>query len=45
VQTQVAEKLRNDVEERALRQYVSILASEAKIVGAHIEAATSPLVQ
>jgi peptidyl-prolyl cis-trans isomerase C len=45
VQTQVAEKLRNDVEERALRQYVSILASQAKIVGAHIEAATSPLVQ
>ena len=45
VQAQVAEKLRSDVEERALRQYVSILASEAKIVGAHIEAATSPLVQ
>lgn len=45
VQAQVAEKLRNDVEERALRQYVSILASQAKIVGAHIEAATSPLVQ
>jgi peptidyl-prolyl cis-trans isomerase C len=45
VREHVAEKLRSDVEERALRQYVSILASQAKIVGAHIEAATSPLVQ
>ena len=45
VRERVAEKLRSDVEERALQQYVSILASQAKIVGAHIEAATSPLVQ
>lgn len=45
VREQIAEKLRGAVEERALRQYVSILASEAEIVGAQIEAATSPLVQ
>jgi peptidyl-prolyl cis-trans isomerase C len=45
VREQVAGKLRSDVEERALRQYVSILAAEAEIVGAHLEAATSPLVQ
>ena len=45
VREQVAEKLRNAVEERALRQYVTILAAEAEIVGARIEAASSPLVQ
>ncbi|WIM13877.1 peptidylprolyl isomerase [Enhydrobacter sp.] len=45
VRERVAETLRSTVEERALRQYVSILASQAEIVGAHIEAATSPLVQ
>jgi peptidyl-prolyl cis-trans isomerase C len=33
------------VEERGLRQYVSILAGEAQIEGARIDAATSPLVQ
>ena len=45
VHERVAETLRSAVEERALRQYVSILASKAEIIGAHIEAATSPLVQ
>jgi peptidyl-prolyl cis-trans isomerase C len=45
VQTQIAARLRANVEERALRQYVSILAGRATIEGAELEAAASPLVQ
>lgn len=42
---QIAVTLQSTTEEQALRQYVSILASDAKIVGARLDAATSPLVQ
>jgi peptidyl-prolyl cis-trans isomerase C len=45
VRDRIAEMLRALVEERGLRQYVSILAGEAQIEGARIDAATSPLVQ
>ena len=45
VRDRIAETLRELVEERGLRQYVSILAGEAQIEGARIDAATSPLVQ
>ena len=41
----IAETLRALVEERGLRQYVSVLAGEAEIEGVRIDAATSPLVQ
>lgn len=41
----IAERLRANVEERALRQYVSILAGHAEIAGADLERANSPLVQ
>jgi peptidyl-prolyl cis-trans isomerase C len=41
----VAERLKASVEERALRQYVSILAGEAEIVGADLQGAKTPLVQ
>jgi peptidyl-prolyl cis-trans isomerase C len=45
VRERVAERLRHNVEERALRQYVSVLAGSALIEGAQLDAATSPLVQ
>jgi peptidyl-prolyl cis-trans isomerase C len=45
VRAGIAERLRADVEERALRQYVSILAGRAQIAGADLEGANSPLVQ
>lgn len=45
VQDEIAEMLKANVEESALRQYVSILAGQAEITGARIEAAQSPLVQ
>lgn len=41
----IVERLRASVEERALRQYVSILAGQAEIAGADLESANSPLVQ
>lgn len=41
----VAKRLQAAVEERALRQYVALLAGQAEIVGVDIEAATTPLVQ
>ncbi|SDR59367.1 peptidyl-prolyl cis-trans isomerase C [Rhizobiales bacterium GAS113] len=41
----IAERLKAQVEERALRQYVSILAGRAEIAGADLESASSPLVQ
>lgn len=45
VREQIAERLKAAVEEHALRQYVSILAGQAEITGAQIEAVDSPLVQ
>jgi len=45
VHDRVAERLRARVEERALRQYVSVLAGQAEIEGVHLEASPSPLVQ
>lgn len=45
VRKRIAEHLRSRVEEKALRQYVSVLAGNAQIVGVDLEAAASPLVQ
>ena len=45
VQGRIAARLRSQVEERALRQYVSVLAGQAEIEGAQTEASASPLVQ
>jgi peptidyl-prolyl cis-trans isomerase C len=45
VRDQIAERLRAAVEERALQQYVSILAGQAQIVGVDLGAVASPLVQ
>jgi peptidyl-prolyl cis-trans isomerase C len=42
---QISERLRAGTEERALRQYISILAGQAEIVGVNLEGAESPLVQ
>ena len=41
----IAERLRAAVEEKAMRQYVSILAGQANIEGVELDAAVSPLVQ
>lgn len=41
----IAERLRANVEERAVRQYVSILAGQAEIAGVDLEPTNSPLVQ
>jgi peptidyl-prolyl cis-trans isomerase C len=45
VRDRIAERLQAMVEERALRQYVSILAGRAEIAGADLERTNSPLVQ
>jgi peptidyl-prolyl cis-trans isomerase C len=45
VRERIAERLRAGVEERALRQYVSILAGQAEIVGVDLAGAETPLVQ
>jgi peptidyl-prolyl cis-trans isomerase C len=45
VRERVAERLRAAVEERALRQYVAILAGQAEIRGVDLAAAKTPLVQ
>ncbi|TAN00890.1 MAG: peptidylprolyl isomerase [Rhizobiaceae bacterium] len=45
VREQIAERLRMHVEEKAMRQYVSVLAARAKITGVEVNAANSPLVQ
>ncbi len=45
VQEEIAARLRSRVEERALRQYVSMLAGQAEIEGVQLEASASPLVQ
>jgi peptidyl-prolyl cis-trans isomerase C len=41
----IAEQLKATVEERALCQYVSILAGQSEIVGVDLQAAQTPLVQ
>jgi peptidyl-prolyl cis-trans isomerase C len=45
VRGQIAGRLQSHVEEKALRQYVSVLAGQAEIEGVELEAAGSPLVQ
>lgn len=45
VREQIAERLRTRVGEKAIRQYVSVLAARAEITGVDLEAASSPLVQ
>lgn len=45
VQGRIAERLRGLVEERALRQYVSVLAGKADVQGTDLAASASPLVQ
>lgn len=45
VQEQIAERLRARVEERALRQYVSVLAGRAEVQGVDLAGSASPLVQ
>ncbi len=45
VRGQIAERLKAAVQERALRQYVSVLAGQAEIVGVELQGAQTPLVQ
>ena len=45
VRDQIAERLEASVEERALKQYISILAGQAKVVGVDLAGAQTPLVQ
>jgi peptidyl-prolyl cis-trans isomerase C len=45
VQDQIAQRLKATVEERALRQYVSILAGQAEIAGVDLHPVATPLVQ
>jgi peptidyl-prolyl cis-trans isomerase C len=45
VRVRIAEHLRAAVEEKALRQYVSVLAGNANVQGADLAASISPLVQ
>lgn len=45
VREQIAERLKTRVEERALRQYISILAGQADVVGVDLQGAQTPLVQ
>jgi peptidyl-prolyl cis-trans isomerase C len=45
VRDKIAERLKASVEERALRQYISFLAGQAKIVGVDLNGASTPLVQ
>jgi peptidyl-prolyl cis-trans isomerase C len=45
VQDRIAGRLRSLVEEKAMKQYISILAGRAHIEGVELEAVASPLVQ
>jgi peptidyl-prolyl cis-trans isomerase C len=45
VHERIADRLKAGVEERALRQYISILAGEAEIVGVDLQGAKTSLVQ
>jgi peptidyl-prolyl cis-trans isomerase C len=44
-QERIAERLKSMVEEKALRQYVSVLAGRAEVEGVDLNAAATPLVQ
>jgi peptidyl-prolyl cis-trans isomerase C len=45
VQERIVERLKSMVEEKAVRQYVSVLAGRAEIEGVDLNAAATPLVQ
>ena len=45
VHRQIADRLRSQVNEKALRQYISVLAGQAEIEGVDLAGSTSPLVQ
>ena len=45
VRVSIAERLRAKVEEKAIRQYISVLAGQADIQGADLNGAETPLVQ
>jgi peptidyl-prolyl cis-trans isomerase C len=45
VQGRIAKRLSDTVEEKAIRQYISVLAARADIQGVDLDAASSPLVQ
>jgi len=45
VQERIAERLKGNAEQRALRQYVSFLAGQAEVRGVDLNAAPNPLVQ
>jgi peptidyl-prolyl cis-trans isomerase C len=45
VHDRIAERLQGAVEEKALRQYVSVLAGQADLAGVELGAASTPLVQ
>jgi peptidyl-prolyl cis-trans isomerase C len=45
VRDQIVERLQTSVVERALKQYVSILAGQAEVVGVDLSGAQTPLVQ
>lgn len=42
---QIAERLRSTVEEKAVRQYVRVLAGQAKLLGVDLDGTETPLVQ
>jgi peptidyl-prolyl cis-trans isomerase C len=41
----IVERLREAVQEKALRQYIAILAGQSEVIGADLKATTTPLVQ
>lgn len=45
VHRQIADRLRSHVSEKALRQYISVLAGQAEVRGADLAGSESPLVQ
>lgn len=45
VRQKIVERLRDAVQEKALRQYVEILAGQATLIGVDLRAAVTPLVQ
>jgi len=45
VSAQIAERLRSNVEEKAIRQYVSVLAGQARLSGVDLGGTQTPLVQ
>jgi peptidyl-prolyl cis-trans isomerase C len=45
VRDRIGERLRATVEEKALRQYISVLAGQADVQGAELDGTPVPLVQ